>query len=88
MRTYVPCVPFCSGSAPVTRTEVQHGGGGDGRGGEGGGDGEGGGGEGEGGGGEGEGGGGEGEGGGGEGDSHPLHWRTSWTSALTRSNSA
>ena len=50
------------------------------------GDGDGGGGDGEGG--EGEGGGGEGEGGGGEGDTHPLHWRTSWTSALTRSNSA
>jgi len=34
------------------------------------------------------GGGGEGVGGGGEGDTHPLHWRTSWTSALTRANSA
>lgn len=36
----------------------------------------------------GRGGGGEGVGGGGEGDTHPLHWRTSWTSALTRANSA
>ena len=30
MRTYVPCVPFCCGSAPATRTELQHPGGGGG----------------------------------------------------------
>ena len=24
MRMYVPCVPFCWGSAPATRTELQH----------------------------------------------------------------
>ena len=30
MRMYVPCVPFCCGSAPATRTELQHPGGGGG----------------------------------------------------------